>query len=80
MRRSRVLGLLTTSPHNEHACRGRQVALDVAEALDYLHTQLKVMHSDLKPGCGTGHCSQFDPLTSAASVHSLPAQTEISSC
>ena len=31
-------------------CRGRQVAVDVAEALDYLHTHLKIMHSDLKPG------------------------------
>jgi len=30
-------------------CRGRQIALDIAEALDHLHTQLGVMHSDLKP-------------------------------
>jgi hypothetical protein len=29
-------------------CRGRQVALDVAEALDYLHTDLKIMHSDVR--------------------------------
>lgn len=28
--------------------RGRQVALDVAEALVYLHTKLRVLHSDLK--------------------------------
>jgi hypothetical protein len=31
-------------------CRGRQVALDIAEALDYLHTELQVLHGDLKPG------------------------------
>ena len=31
------------------ACRGCQVALDIAEALDYLHTQLGILHSDLKP-------------------------------
>ena len=31
-------------------CRGRQVALDIAEALDYLHTELQVAHGDLKPG------------------------------
>jgi serine/threonine protein kinase len=30
-------------------CRGRQVALDVAEALDHLHTRLGILHSDLKP-------------------------------
>ncbi|PSC74771.1 serine threonine-kinase [Micractinium conductrix] len=29
--------------------RGCQVALDVAEALDFLHTQLGILHSDLKP-------------------------------
>ncbi|PSC74722.1 serine threonine-kinase [Micractinium conductrix] len=29
--------------------RGCQVALDIAEALDYLHTQLGILHSDLKP-------------------------------
>jgi hypothetical protein len=29
-------------------CRGRQVAIDIAEALDHLHSELKVMHSDLK--------------------------------
>jgi len=28
-------------------CRGRQVALDVAEALDFLHSQ-NIIHSDLK--------------------------------
>jgi serine/threonine protein kinase len=28
---------------------GRQVALDVAEALDHLHTQQGILHSDLKP-------------------------------
>ena len=33
-------------------CRGRQVAFDVVEALDYLHTHLKVMHSDLKSRWG----------------------------
>ena len=31
-------------------CRGRQVALDIAEALDYLHNEPKVLHGDLKPG------------------------------
>ena len=29
-------------------CRGRQVAIDVAEALVYLHNELGVLHSDLK--------------------------------
>ena len=29
-------------------CRGCQVALDVAEALHHMHTDLGVMHSDLK--------------------------------
>ena len=33
---------------NGHVCRGRQVALDVAEALDYLHTDRNVMHSDVR--------------------------------
>lgn len=32
------------------ACRGRQVAMDVAEGLHYLHTTLGVMHSDVKSG------------------------------
>ena len=36
------------------ACRGHQVALDIAEALDHLHTQLGILHSDLKPKCA--HC------------------------
>ena len=31
-------------------CRGRQVALDVATALDYMHTELGMLHSDLKSG------------------------------
>ncbi|PSC77000.1 kinesin KP1-like isoform B [Micractinium conductrix] len=31
------------------AQRGHQVALDIAEALDHLHTQLGILHSDLKP-------------------------------
>lgn len=29
-------------------CSGRQVAIDVAEALAYLHGEVKVLHSDLK--------------------------------
>jgi len=29
-------------------CRGRQVALDIAEAVDHLHTRLRIMHGDLK--------------------------------
>ena len=37
------------TPIHQSCCRGRQVALDVAEALDHLHTQLGVMHGDLKP-------------------------------
>lgn len=28
--------------------RGRGIALDLAEALDYMHTQLRMLHSDLK--------------------------------
>lgn len=40
----------TTVPRcAELACRGRQVALDVAEGLRYLHTEMGVLHSDLKP-------------------------------
>ncbi|PSC67189.1 Serine threonine-kinase CTR1 isoform B [Micractinium conductrix] len=31
------------------ADRGRQVALDVAEGLDHLHSELGILHSDLKP-------------------------------
>ena len=30
-------------------CRGRQVAIDVAEGLAFLHTEVKIMHGDLKP-------------------------------
>lgn len=30
-------------------CRGRQVALDMAEGLDQLHTRHGILHSDLKP-------------------------------
>jgi hypothetical protein len=47
--------------------RGRQVALDVAEALDYLHTELNIMHSDLKSRW-VGHCPTacLPPATCAA--------------
>lgn len=31
-----------------HPCRGRQVALDVAEALVYLHEDARILHSDVK--------------------------------
>ncbi len=30
------------------SCRGRQVAVDVAEGLHFLHSEMRVMHSDLK--------------------------------
>ena len=40
-------------PHSylrSHArCRGRGIALDVSEALDYLHSRQGVLHGDLKP-------------------------------
>lgn len=32
--------------------RGRGIALDLAEALDYMHTQLRMLHSDLKARAG----------------------------
>jgi hypothetical protein len=35
------------SPPAAH--RGREVALDLAEALNHLHTQLGILHSDLTP-------------------------------
>lgn len=47
----RVFAAETSSPalpNPPTTCRGRQVALDVAEALDYLHSELRVLHSDLK--------------------------------
>ena len=34
-----------------HGCRGRQVAIEVAQALHYLHTlPQKIVHFDLKSG------------------------------
>ena len=32
------------------ACRGRQVAVDVAEALNHLHSAQKEIHGDVKAG------------------------------
>ena len=39
-----------------HRCRGWQVAVDVAEAVAYLHS-LRVVHSDLKSRCTTAAAS-----------------------
>ncbi|PSC70012.1 leucine-rich repeat family [Micractinium conductrix] len=36
-------------PQLRWRARGAQIAVDVAEALDHLHTRLGVLHSDLKP-------------------------------
>ena len=35
-------------------CRGRQISCDVAEAVEYLHGQLGVLHGDLKAGKSAG--------------------------
>lgn len=40
--------LIAYLPCHVYCRRGRQVAVDVAEALVFLHTQLHVLHSDLK--------------------------------
>jgi hypothetical protein len=36
------------SVHLPCHCRGFRVALDVASAVEYLHTDLQLLHSDLK--------------------------------
>ena len=47
-------------------CRGRQVALDIAEGLDYLHSKLGVLHSDIKSR-QAGRAARF-PLHNSSRV------------
>lgn len=48
-------GVNSTAAHNSEMpcpclapCSGRQVALDIAEALHFMHTRMQIVHSDLK--------------------------------
>lgn len=45
MPRCRVIGVLAAACL---ACRGRSIALDVAEAVAYLHGEARILHSDIK--------------------------------
>jgi hypothetical protein len=54
----------------EVACRGRQVALDIAAGLEYLHTQLQVLHSDIS--CRwEGDCQKTQQRTASATSGSM---------